>query len=92
MLRMFLSPVGALLAATGDGEAAARLIGAGRAFATKGPALTVLDDATQATLRSDLGGDRYDELLAEGRRLTLEQATASAVQALTRIVEREPVA
>jgi predicted ATPase len=89
LLRMFFAPVGSLLATAGEPEAAARLIGAGRVFPTKGPALSVLDAAAQAALRSALGAERHEALLADGRGLTLEQATAVAVEALTRVAARE---
>jgi hypothetical protein len=93
LLRMFFAPVGSLLASAGEVESAVLLTGAGRAFPTKGPALTALDDATQVTLRAVLGADRYEALLADGRALTLEQATAAAIEALTRVARaavREP--
>ena len=57
LFRMFVPPVSALLSAAGNVEAAALLTGAGRVMSARGPVLTAMEDASQATIRAASGAN-----------------------------------
>lgn len=71
----------------GQPELAAQLIGAAEAAlevlgATYGPVDQPMHDRTQQAIRKELGDATYDRLVTDGRKMTLEEAVALALDAL----------
>ena len=73
-----------LAARLGEPEAAARLIGAVEVLhedmqTVAQPVEMALAEKTVAELRRELGDERYEALVTEGRRLTLDEAVELAL-------------
>jgi predicted ATPase len=88
-IRFWSTMAASLLIMAGDLENGSTLMGAGAPLkVAAGPLVNLLWDETAERARDGLGGDRFEELLAEGRGMPVDEITTLVLRSLDDLAQR----